>query len=103
MHLNHLEVLLHYRWLDLSPRVSNSRAGPIICMSIHLRGLVALLALERVGAAIQGQDQEIDRETQKNDRNAVIADQTVRDCEDHFKHQLQRPDEQLIERRTKAQ
>ena len=69
---------------------------------LHPCRLVPLLALERVGAAVERQHQKIDRQAQKDDRNPVVADQTVRNRENHFKHQLQRPDQQPVERRSKT-
>ena len=56
-----------------------------------------LLILDRVDTAIEGEQQEVHAKAHHQDRQAVVLKQHIAAAEYHFKKELQRRDEKLIE------
>ena len=56
-----------------------------------------LLSLDRVGAVVEGQQQKIDAEAQREDRSAGIVNDAERCSVHRLKKQFQRAEQQLVQ------
>ena len=67
----------------------------------HFLPRIPLRGLQLIRPLIEGQHEEIYRDTQHDDRQALVSDQTVGDREDRLEKELERSDKSGVEYRQK--